>query len=192
MKLVVVRHLPTLWNSKGLLQGKRNESILQVNDKTAKELKNSLLEILEEQLPDVVLTSSLVRTQQTARTLGYDKFLIDSHLDELDFGNYEGCKREEFLKSNKDQWNNRPASLTLGEPVTNLKLRINALLEDYGDKNLIICFGHGAWMRALYSSVNHDGDINYMNQISIPNLGVLSMDITQESISNVTINKLGL
>ena len=190
MKIVVVRHFPTLWNSEGLLQGKRDESILPIENKNAHKLKKSLSKFLDEKIPDIVLASSLVRSQQTATILGYDDFQIDPRLDELDFGCYEGCKREKFIKAHKEQWNNAPASLTLGEPIANLKLRIDDFLLKYKDRTLIVCFGHGAWMRALCSNISNDGDINYMNQLSIPNLGVLSIDIRQGSNPVVILNKL--
>jgi len=194
MKLIIVRHFPTKWNIKGLLQGKRDISVIDVCAQEIAEIRSLLHELLEEE-PDIILVSSLSRTQQSAKILGFNDYQIEPELDELDFGEFEGLSKDELINRYGDNWSVSPGDMVLGEPVIKLKDRIRKILDKYSDKKVILCFGHGAWMRAFNSYIRHDGDINHMNQEFIPNLSALRMvklDDGSHEISTHTINNPGL
>ncbi|MDV2887937.1 histidine phosphatase family protein, partial [Alkalihalophilus pseudofirmus] len=69
---------------------------------------------------DLVLASTLIRTQQTAQ---HYRFYPETErlLDELDFGPFEGRPKEELLEILGDQWLENPKELVLGESIRHLE-----------------------------------------------------------------------
>ena len=63
-------------------------------DKSKKNLKNYKI--------DKVFTSKLIRSQQTAKYLGFDEFIEDERLNELDFGDFKGQKVLETREKYKE------------------------------------------------------------------------------------------
>jgi broad specificity phosphatase PhoE len=167
MQITLIRHLPTEWNKKTWLQGRKDIPISKLNDRDKKQIEHNQV-ILSQLAPfDIVLASSLIRTQQTANLYGY-KPEIDGLLDELDFGPFEGVPRAKLLEICGEQWMNNPSQLVLGESVVNLGNRVHLFLEKYHRVGNILVFGHGCWIRALLSNY-HYGHINHMNQLTLGN-----------------------
>lgn len=167
MQATFIRHLPTDWNKKTWLQGRRDIDISPLTAKLQVEIKENQL-LLSKLAPfDIVLASTLKRTHQTAQLYGYHAE-TEGLLDELDFGPFEGRPKEELLKANGDMWANNPREMILGESVLNLEKRILLFLKKYRDRKNILVFGHGSWMRAMVSYTQY-GHISNMNQIIIRN-----------------------
>ena len=106
MKLYVMRHGTTVWNEKGITQGRTNNRLSKngklLTEKVAKELKDVVF--------DVIITSPLMRTVQTANIINkYNKVKIlkDNNLIEIDQGDFTGrsknslSKKEETLKNKR-------------------------------------------------------------------------------------------
>lgn len=167
MHITLIRHLPTEWNKKTWLQGKRDIEISTVTDENRMKIKQNQ-ELLKKYEPfDLVLASSLKRTHQTAAEYGY-KAEAESLLDELDFGSYEGLPKERLIQEHEEVWVENPIQLTLGESVKNLEKRIQLFLKKYEEKDKLLVFGHGSWMRGIVSYFQF-GNINHMNKITIEN-----------------------
>lgn len=162
MQITLIRHLPTEWNKKEILQGRKNISISDITtEHQARIMKNKLL--LQENAPyDLVLASSLRRTQQTAKQYDFEP-LVETLLDELDFGIYEGNPRQKLLDHFGKQWMENPETIRLGESLLTLEERIAAFLKKYLSYKNILLFGHGAWIRAFLSYV-HNGNLSDMNK----------------------------
>jgi broad specificity phosphatase PhoE len=92
MQLTLIRHLPTEWNQKTWLQGRQDIEL----DAVTEEIKQGIVknqQLLRKLSPfDIVLASTLKRTQQTAEAYGYEAE-TECLLDELDFGPYEGVPK---------------------------------------------------------------------------------------------------
>ena len=101
-----MRHGTTVWNEKGITQGRTNNRLSKngklLTEKVAKELKDVVF--------DVIITSPLMRTVQTANIINkYHKVKIlkDDNLIEIDQGDFTGrsknslSKKEEILKSKR-------------------------------------------------------------------------------------------
>jgi broad specificity phosphatase PhoE len=166
-KFFFVRHLPTEWNKSGLLQGSIDIPIskLSVKDKTK---ISSNLDTLKKHKFDNVLTSTLIRTQQTANVYGYRSFKIEPLLDELNFGKYEGKPKTDLIKESDSLWIENPSSLMLGESMQNFEKRLKSFLINYGGYKKILVFGHGAVIRGLVS-IKNEKNINMMNKKEIKN-----------------------
>ena len=71
MQITFIRHLPTEWNKIGKLQGRRDIEICRLQTSWKKEIVHNQ-QYLKKLLPfDIVLASTLKRTQQTAKVYGY-------------------------------------------------------------------------------------------------------------------------
>ncbi len=179
MQITFIRHLPTPWNKRQLLQGKRDISISPVTEK----LKSGIVQNqqgLGKIAPfDKVLASRLIRTRQTAHIYGYSPE-EEPLLNELDFGMFEGKEKQQLLSRFGDTWLYSPESLVLGEPLTDFKSRISSFLDRYNSYPNILVFGHGSWIRACLSLKKY-GHINQMNQVTVPYNACITISPFSES-----------
>ncbi|MEH7254402.1 histidine phosphatase family protein [Neobacillus niacini] len=167
MQITLIRHLPTEWNKKTLLQGRRDIGLSQVSEEVAKGIAMNQ-KVLEEMSPfDLVLASTLKRTHQTALLYGY-KYESEGLLDELDFGPFEGIPKAKMIDKYGDIWFENPKELVLGESIKNFEDRIVQFLVKYKEFSTILVFGHGSWIRALLSYAQC-GHINKMNKVEVLN-----------------------
>ena len=113
MKIIFVRHGLTMANIEkkySTPETKLEESGLYILDKTKEHLKNYEI--------DEVYTSGLIRSQETAKILGFDKYLVDERLNEMDFGDFKGKSifevREDyknFFEQEKESYFDLPSLL---------------------------------------------------------------------------------
>jgi len=167
MQATFIRHLPTDWNQKTWLQGRRDIDILPLTEALWDEIQENQILLSSLSPFDLVLASTLKRTHQTALLYGY-RPETEGLLDELDFGSFEGRPKKELLEAYGSIWENYPREMVLGESVINLEKRILSFLGKYREKKNILIFGHGSWIRAILSYVQN-GHINDMNKIVVRN-----------------------
>ena len=174
MLLTLIRHLPTEWNKKTWLQGRRDIDLAPVNGEFAVKIEQNK-ELLRKQQFDLVLASTLRRTHQTARLYGYQPE-TEGLLDELDFGPFEGEPKQRLIEMYGPQWIENPKALVLGESLMNLESRITHFLKKYKDHQNVLIFGHGSWIRGLVSYVDY-GHINNMNKIIVENNQCITLEV---------------
>lgn len=167
MQITVIRHLPTAWNIKTWLQGRRDIGLADVTETDYVKISENQRHLQQQAPFDIVLASTLKRTQQTAHLYGYQPE-IEPLLDELDFGPFEGVPRKRLFEASEGAWVKNPESFVLGESMCDFWERILLFLEKYQDRNRILIFGHGAWLRALKSYEQY-GHMNNMNKITLEN-----------------------
>lgn len=97
MRLYLIRHGETVWNTEGRLQGKADIELNENGIRLAKVTGEAMKDIHF----DLAITSPLKRARQTAElVLGERKvpILEDSRIEEITFGVWEGlcCKREKL------------------------------------------------------------------------------------------------
>ncbi|MCC3357093.1 histidine phosphatase family protein [Bacillus sp. REN16] len=177
MELTLIRHLPTEWNVKGVLQGSRNIPILEINNVNKEDIEKNKKRL--KQHYSLVLTSELTRTQQTANAYGYDHFEIEPLLNEVHFGEFEGKEKSLLIETHKKNWFTNPREIILGEKITDLETRMLEFLQKYKDYESILAFGHGSWIRACVSYFRF-GTINKMNQLEIKNNQMLTIEAGEE------------
>jgi broad specificity phosphatase PhoE len=174
MQLTLIRHLPTEWNNKTWLQGRRDIEISPLTDEHTQKIHENQ-QLLAKQSPfDLVLASTLIRTHQTAKLYGHQpetEFL----LDELDFGTYEGQPKKKLMEDNGTAWLENPISLTLGENLGDFQERIVQFLNKYHQYDNLLVFGHGSWIRAISSYWKY-GHINNMNKLTVANNECISLE----------------
>jgi broad specificity phosphatase PhoE len=178
MHITFIRHLPTEWNKKTWLQGRRDIGISLITE----DLHNGIAynqQLLKKMNPfDLVLASTLKRTQQTAHLYGYQA-QTEGLLDELDFGPFEGLPKKKLYEKYGDHWIENPREIILGESIKNLEERIVLFLDKYKDSSNILVFGHGSWIRAIVSYDQH-GHIDNMNKIIIGNNECITLSLKSD------------
>jgi broad specificity phosphatase PhoE len=178
MKLYFIRHLQTEWNKRGVLQGSNDVSILPPSPQDEIQIEENKQYLLKKESTfNTVLTSSLQRTQQTARCYGYTNLTVEPLLNELIFGEFEGRLKDELVHTIGEQWYEDPSEIILGEPISNLAFRIQSFLEKYKHKKQLLVFAHGSWMRALISYAQ-SGNLKDMNKIVIINNQLVELNYT--------------
>lgn len=144
MRIILVRHGLSEANiSKiySLDDTKLDQSGFGVLENTKKALENFNI--------DKVYTSNLYRSQQTAELLGFDNYIKDSRLNELNFGNFKGkyfedIKKEQasfFENEKNDYFNIRYPN---GESRNDLIKRMSEFLDYLVEKDEdALCVSHG-------------------------------------------------
>jgi broad specificity phosphatase PhoE len=183
MQITLIRHLPTEWNVNTWLQGRQNIKILPMTERDQLEMVKNQNNLIRLQPFDIILASTLKRTQQTAKMYGMN-VVTEPLLDELDFGKFEGRPKEELLRELGESWLENPRELQLGESVIHLENRIVDFIKKYISYDNILVFGHGSWIRAFISLVQN-GHINRMNRIHVPNNKCLTLTFDVNKLYNI-------
>lgn len=160
MKIILVRHGQTQANISWKYSTDDTilaESGLYILDKTKK--------LLDYYKIDKVYTSDLIRSQQTAKRLGFDDFTIDKRLNEMNFGDFRGrgidevreSEKDFFLKEEKDYFNIKYPS---GESRNDVIKRTSDFLEEKSreEDGTILCISHGIAIRSTLFWILKDLD----------------------------------
>lgn len=108
MEVYLMRHGKTVWNEKGITQGRSNNRL----SKSGIEVAKSVAESLKEKKFEVIFSSPLMRTIQTANIINsfHNKKIIKNNLIiEIDQGVFTGkskfnlSKEQEDIKKRRDQ-----------------------------------------------------------------------------------------
>lgn len=180
MEFLLIRHLPTEWNRKGILQGSKDIPILPIIETDAIKIRENL-KVIYDFKPDLILASQLIRTQQTAAEYGFKDPIIDPLLNELNFGDFEGIKKEYLLE--KKQWINNPRTMQLGECMIDFEERIFQFLHQFQQDSRLLIFGHGSWIRGLLS-ISKIGTIQKMNQVKVKNNQLIHLENKKQKKEN--------
>jgi len=174
MKLIAIRHLPTVFNHNGILQGTINNPIVSIT-KEVNELILANKKVINSQKFDCVITSEYTRTHQTAKVYGYNDFIIEPLTNELNFGEFEGSSKKIFLERYSHEWMNDIYKIPLGESINDFEIRIKNFLKKYKSKKNLLLFSHGAFLRALYAIIRYN-DINMMNKTTFQNNQLIKLN----------------
>lgn len=155
MKLYLMRHGETDYNKKRCFYGAVDVSINQKGRKQALQIK----ELLADQEVDVIITSSLKRTQETAQLIfGTRKFQKIPAFDEKGFGAWEGLTADEIQERDSKTWQawmEAPFEITPqgAESFADFQKRVfgalDRLLSEYSDKSLALVLHLGV-LRLIY------------------------------------------
>jgi len=172
--LYLIRHLPTQFNKKGVLQGSLDIPLSTVSNEDIQLVESNIQELAKIKF-EKVYCSELMRTQETAYLHGFNSFIIDEKINELNFGKYEGKSKTLMQGVDLDLWKNDPSKLILGERMSSFFIRIDLFVSNLSNCN-VLCFCHGAVMRYLKAKYQLK-DVNLMNKIKVKNGELLIIDI---------------
>lgn len=182
MQIIAIRHFMTAWNEKALLQGRSDQDILPPSDQDAILISENKKKIKDLDVFDHVLVSTLKRTTQTARVYGVNKQFIQKEtlLDELDFGrDFEGKKRAGMMEI-WEQCLKVPQKRIFGESLLEFASRIYAFISKYQNSQHLLIFGHGLWLRALWS-LNQCSSLDAFGEFNLANNELVKINVNLET-----------
>ncbi len=100
MKVYVMRHGTTVWNEKGITQGRSNNRL----SKSGKKLAEDVADQYKNEKFEVIFCSPLMRTMQTANIINKFhkvKIVKDDRLIEINQGVFAGRKKETWTDEEK-------------------------------------------------------------------------------------------
>ena len=179
--LYFVRHGETEYNRLRIMQGRRIDSSL--ND-TGRRQAVALAARFRDVPLDVIYTSSLKRTRETAGPLLAQREDIDVHshagLDEMSWGVHEGRpwtpELREMLDSMYRRWEEGDYAFRVeeGESILDVQERaldaVGHIVESHPGRSILV-ITHGRFLRVLLSTILEFG-LERMNEIDHANTGV--------------------
>lgn len=134
LSVYLLRHGETAYNADGNRYCGRTD--LALTDKGIAQAK-AVFEQLKGKKIDAVYSSPLKRANDTAKIAsGNEKVAVDGRLIEIDFGNWEGKRREEFVAENPSiwqQWEQNPATAQAGGTGENAQQVIERVDDFFGE-----------------------------------------------------------
>lgn len=151
MNIYLLRHGETSYNADGNKYCGRTD--IPLTEKGIKQAE-AARDILENVKISKVYSSPLQRALQTAEIVSKNRdIVIDDRLIEVDFGNWEGKTREEFIKENSslwEKWNEDPTQARaggVGETASEIIERADsfysALKESSSNENILVVAHNG-------------------------------------------------
>ncbi len=177
MLLYLVRHGKTLWNEEGRVQGITDIPLSQKGTEEVKSLKKEIdgLKI------DVVISSPLLRTRETAKILIGNRLPIniDDRIQERNWGLNEGMPIQEV-----DRWDCWDVVLNTDVPnierVQDFMKRVSEFIEDikirYPDKNVLVVT-HSAVIRVIHYLLGQIPEDGNLSRMEIPNLRIIEYEV---------------
>lgn len=93
MRLILLRHGETLWNSEQRLQGHSNSPLSERGIRQAQAIKPLIAQLA----PTKVVASDLGRTLHTAEIIGFADAIPDANLRELNMGDWTGKRKADII-----------------------------------------------------------------------------------------------
>ena len=173
MNLYVVRHGETVWNLEKKVQGITDIPLTDKGRKEAEELQ----ELISTLNLDVVISSPLERTRETAKILVNSRLPIntDDRIKERDWGMNEGA-----LIDTVDTWDCWDVILNTKvqniECIQDFMYRVSNFIEEikikYKDKNVLVVT-HSAVSRVIHYLLGTIPEDANLSRIDIPNLRII-------------------
>ncbi len=183
MKIYLVRHGETDWNTKGKIQGQTDISLNDAGRRQAEELGEMLIE--KKLRAAVIYTSPQKRAAETARIISR-KLELPCHilpgLQENCFGEWEGLTWEE-VKTHYAQYfqewyaNRRYQRTPGGESYQDMLERVVDALRRIAEQESedIIIVSHSAVIMALRCWLNDDSFSNMVKKYKVGNVGIVEI-----------------
>ncbi|MEG0307653.1 MAG: alpha-ribazole phosphatase [Clostridium sp.] len=159
MKIYIIRHGETEENVKKTYYGSIDCNLTEKGKTQAKALGNKLKDIEF----DKIFCSERIRAKETLRDIYLaNDVIIDSRINERDFGIFEGRTFSELqieLKEEYDKWavDWKDYCPENGESFRDVYVRVRSFMEDMKkeeaeNKNILVCT-HGGIIRAIYAYI---------------------------------------
>ena len=159
--IILIRHGESDFNVEGIIQGNTDFSRLTKRGIKQAEIIGKWINELE---INYVYSSPLIRALNSAEIIANEcgknlkEIIIDKRLEEIDFGIWQGQKREIIKEKNQDLyhfWRKRPFDFNLDQkyPVRDMYDRVNSFLNEYvlldSKKGIKVIIGHKGTISAI-------------------------------------------
>ncbi|MBS1252235.1 MAG: Phosphoserine phosphatase 1 [Anaerolineales bacterium] len=156
VRLILVRHGETAWNTEHRFQGQTDVPLNEIGRRQASRLASRLA---DEEI-HVIYSSDLRRAWETATAINarHDVTLrSEPRLREIDFGAWEGLTYDEIQEGHAgvwDAWLDDPMNVAvpdgelLAEVVTRIQLLLDGITSEHAEQNVLLV-GHGGSLQTL-------------------------------------------
>lgn len=164
--VILIRHGESDFNVEGIVQGNTDSSRLTERGISQAEIMGKWINELDiKEIYTSPLTRALKSAEIISKECGIDlnEIVVDRRLEEIDFGNWQGQKREKIKETNPDLyhfWRRRPYDFRLDQkyPVRDLYNRISSflnehILNDNSKKGVKVIIGHKGTISAILVSL---------------------------------------
>lgn len=153
MRLILMRHGETIWNTEQRLQGHENAPLSQRGIAQAQ----SFRKIAEELAPQCVVSSDLGRCRETVQLIGFPTAPSDPRLRELRMGEWSGRRKPDLIAECPDKywaWRAGTYQPKGGEAWHEFESRIVAGLRDWLDRSEgdVLAVVHSGVIRAAMAA----------------------------------------
>ena len=157
--IYVVRHGETEWNALNKVLGRTDIPLNTKGMDQARELAQTVKDLKI----DMILSSPLLRTRQTAEAVSEEKgiaYTTDERLIEVDFGTFEGINRfaEEYQAAKREYFVRFPG----GESYFDLVSRVFPLIKEIEGKDVLLVT-HGGICRIIRSYFEDMGNEEFVS-----------------------------
>lgn len=187
MELYIIRHGETVWNSKGLLQGRTD---IELNEK-GREIAGQRGIQLDDISFDTIYASPLIRAYETACLIRGHKnipIIRDNRLKEICFGVYEGKNADTLFKDASDPFHHffhQPKLYQApdeGESFESVCIRTKEFMQEVIEPleptaNRIMIVAHGALNKGIMCYIDHHGIKEYWKGGLQDNCGVIKVTL---------------
>ncbi|CAH0345484.1 histidine phosphatase family protein [Bacillus sp. CECT 9360] len=185
--ILLIRHGETEWNLQRRFQGRADISL---NDRGYIQAEKVAHALVGQQI-NLIYTSPLTRTKQTAKVIGHKlkvDVLVRHPLIERSFGTLEGMLRTEA----EEKWGGITDKIIVkcgGEAVEDVQTRGWAVLQEIRKRHIdqiIVAVSHGAWISAITSKLR-----SCLNEIVFGNCSITKLVCNDHDEWNIsTVNLL--
>lgn len=189
MKIIFLRHALTRSNKEKRFSTKNTE----ISKDGYKDLDKAKINLKSYKI-DEIYTSNLLRSQQTAKYLGFNDYKKDERLNEMNFGDFKGKRLEDTYKTYKDFYKKKKLNpfdtkYPDGESVRDVINRLNDFISEKSkeDKN-ILCISHGIAIRSAIFTILKD--LSNFDKFWIDNGSLTVIDIKNKKLLIECVNKI--
>ena len=149
MRVALVRHGETIWNSARRLQGRADAPLSELGRDQVAALATSLGRF------ELVVRSPLARTAETAMLLGYPAARVDERWTELDLGDWTGRDVTDLPVEDVTGWRAGTFLPPGAEPYDDAELRVGAALAALAGSGATeaLVITHGGAIRAAVGAL---------------------------------------
>ena len=184
MKICLVRHGETDWNSIGRFQGREN---IPLNETGIKQVQNAV-SYFKASAWNEIITSPLARAKMSAEIIGREIGLTVIHEDpglvERDYGKLSGMTKEEAKKIFPDE--NYEGMESLDALSNRVMDTLVKWTNKFHGKNIII-MTHGAVINSILTNLS--GNKIEMGKAILKNAGITLLEKQGDTINIVSYNK---
>ncbi|HVZ27343.1 MAG TPA: histidine phosphatase family protein [Rhizomicrobium sp.] len=181
MRIALLRHGPTEWNARHLIQGQTD---IPLSEEGLRQMRGLRVPFAAQR----VFSSPMKRTQQTAKAMGLENPILDARLMEQHWGRWEGLSlqaitdqegKDAFLRAGRKTEFRPPG----GESTQELMDRVAAFLRDAAkEESDAVAVAHLGVLRAAYTLATGWNMATPMPaELDVSKILVLELDATGKS-----------
>ncbi len=175
MVIYIMRHGQTVWNSKGIIQGRSNNRLSRLGKQ---QVEKQAFTLKDEHL-DLIISSPLMRTIQTANIMNsyhHCKIIKDERIIEVNQGDFTKRKKSSLSENELENYKSRNISFGLeqsDEILMRVKNFVNDVVNSFKQKTILIVTHRAIANVLYYLLLNNKCTLENINDLELFNNAVI-------------------